>query len=197
MFVLRQPFFFQMFNAIFQLYQDEEAMEYLKEIGPDTLVPCFTVNLKDNKSVDVCNAINMAIFQKLSHSSDERTAHRVPMVVTASSMLHHKHSSALKSFKKRLGVSGATIVSLRQRKNFLRGTVSPCEAHHWTQAFINTNRYVFGKFPWAIALSQVVYQWSCQWSAAHSLFTEELSLFLTAVFKKKKKGSAYWQRNYH
>lgn len=130
MFVLRQPFFFQMFNAIFQLYQDEEAMEYLKEIGPDTLVPCFTVNLKDNKNVDVCNAINMAIFQKLSHSSGERTAHRVPMVVTASSMLHHKHSSALKSFKKRLGVSGATNVSLRQRKNFLRGTVSPCEAHH-------------------------------------------------------------------
>ena len=92
-----------MFNAIFQLYQDEEAMEYLKEIGPDTLVPCFTVNLKDNKSVDVCNAINMAIFQKLSHSSGERTAHRVPMVVTASSMLHHKHGSALKSFKKRDG----------------------------------------------------------------------------------------------
>lgn len=105
-----------MFNAIFQLYQDEEAMEYLKEIGPDTLVPCFTVNLKDNKSVDVCNAINMAIFQKLSHSSGERTAHRVPMVVTASSMLHHKHSSALKSFKKRLGVSGTTIVSLRQKR---------------------------------------------------------------------------------
>lgn len=25
----------------------------------------------------------------------------------------------------------------------------------------------------------------------HSLFTEELFLFLTAVFKKKKKGSAY------
>ena len=105
-----------MFNAIFQLYQDEEAMEYLKEIGPDTLVPCFTVNLKDNKSVDVCNAINMAIFQKLSHSSGERTAHRVPMVVTASIMLHHKHSSALKSFKKILGVSGATIVSSRQKK---------------------------------------------------------------------------------
>lgn len=79
-------------------------MEYLREVGPDTLVPCFTVNLKDNKSVEVCNAINMAIFQDLSHSSGERTAHRIPMVVTASSMLHHKHSSALKNFKKRLGV---------------------------------------------------------------------------------------------
>ena len=80
-------------------------MEYLTEIGPDTLVPCFTVNLKDNKSVDICNQINMAIFQDLSHSTGEMTAHRIPMIVTASSMLHHKHSGALKSYKKRLGVS--------------------------------------------------------------------------------------------
>lgn len=79
-------------------------MEYLREVGPDTLVPCFTVNLKNNKSVEVCNKINLAIFQELSHSSGEQTAHRIPMVVTASSMLHHKHSSALKNFKKRLGV---------------------------------------------------------------------------------------------
>lgn len=84
-------------------------MEYLTEIGPDTLVPCFSVNLKDNKSVDVCNQINMAIFQDLSHSTGEMTAHRIPMIVTASSMLHHKHSTALKRYKKRLGVSKPKI----------------------------------------------------------------------------------------
>lgn len=87
-----------------ELAKDDEAMEYLKEIGPDTLVPCFTVNLKGNKSVDVCNSLNMAIFQDLSHSSGETTAHRIPMIVTSSSMLHLKHSSALKNFKKRLGL---------------------------------------------------------------------------------------------
>ncbi|KAL9973863.1 hypothetical protein ACROYT_G020369 [Oculina patagonica] len=87
-----------------ELAKDHEAMTYLTEIGPDTLVPCFTVNLKGNKSVDVCNQINMAIFQDLSHSTGDTTAHRIPMIVTASSMLHHKHSSALKSFKKRLGL---------------------------------------------------------------------------------------------
>ncbi|KAJ7356264.1 hypothetical protein OS493_026021 [Desmophyllum pertusum] len=79
-------------------------MEYLTEIGPDTLVPCFTVNLKGNKSIDVCNSINMAIFQDLSHSDGEKTVRRIPMLVTSSSMLHHKHSTALKSFKKRLGL---------------------------------------------------------------------------------------------
>lgn len=84
--------------------QDHEALEYLKEIGPDTLVPCFTVNRKGNKSIEECNSLNMAIFQDLSHSTGETTAHRIPMIVTSSSMLHHKHSSALKNFKKRLGV---------------------------------------------------------------------------------------------
>ena len=79
-------------------------MAYLREVGPDTLVPCFTVNLKGNKNVKVCNDINMAVFQDLCHSSGEMTAHRIPMVVTSSSMLKHKHSSALEQFKKRLGV---------------------------------------------------------------------------------------------
>ena len=92
-------------------------MEYLKEVGPDTLVPCFTVNLKDNKNVEVCNSINMAIFQDLSHSSGERTARRVPMVVTSSSMLHHKHSSALKNFKKRLGVSVGPFLVEQEAKH--------------------------------------------------------------------------------
>ena len=91
-------------------------MEYLTEIGPDTLVPCFTVNLKGNKSIDVCNSINMAIFQDLSHSDGEKTVRRIPMLVTSSSMLHHKHSTALKSFKKRLGV----------RKHLLITARSPC-----------------------------------------------------------------------
>lgn len=87
-----------------ELAKDHEALEYLKEIGPDTLVPCFTVNRKGNKSIKECNSLNMAIFQDLSHSTGETTAHRIPMIVTSSSMLHHKHSSALKNFKKRLGL---------------------------------------------------------------------------------------------
>ena len=85
--------------------QDEEAMLYLKEVGPDTMIPCFTVNVKGNKNVELCNAINNSIFQDLSHTSGEQTAHRIPMIVTSSSLISHKHSSALKNFKKRLGVS--------------------------------------------------------------------------------------------
>ena len=80
-------------------------MLYLREVGPDTMIPCFSVNLKGNKSVDLCNAINMALFQDLCHTSSEQTAHRTPMIVTASSLVPHKHSSAVSNFKKRLGVS--------------------------------------------------------------------------------------------
>ena len=62
-------------------------MLYLREVGPDTMIPCFSVNLKGNKSVDLCNAINMALFQDLCHASSEQTAHRIPMIVTASSLV--------------------------------------------------------------------------------------------------------------
>ena len=86
-------------------------MLYLKEVGPDTMIPCFSVNLKGNQSVDKCNAINMALFNDLSHTSSEQTAHRIPMIVTASSLVPHKHSVALKNFKKRLGVSITTNTS--------------------------------------------------------------------------------------
>ena len=79
-------------------------MAFLKEIGPDTLVPCFSINIKGNKDVELFNKINDALFKDLVHSSDQMTAHRTPMIVTSSTMQHHKHSKALKNFKERLGV---------------------------------------------------------------------------------------------
>ena len=79
-------------------------MIYLKEVGPDTLIPCFSVNLKGNQSVEVCNAINTAIFERLTHTSGEHTAFRIPMLVTSSSMMSHVHSVAATNFKTRLGV---------------------------------------------------------------------------------------------
>lgn len=80
-------------------------MLYLKEVGPDTMIPCFSVNLKGNQNVEKCNAINTALFKDLRHTSSEQTAHRIPLIVTASSLVPHKHSAAVKNFKKRLGVS--------------------------------------------------------------------------------------------
>ena len=80
-------------------------MEYLKEVGPDTMIPCFSVNLKGNNKVELCNAINSALFNDLCHSSSEQTAHRIPLLVTSSSMVPHKHSNAVLNLKKRLGVS--------------------------------------------------------------------------------------------
>jgi len=87
-------------------------MEYLQEVGPDTMIPCFSVNLKGNKNVEKCNEINLALFQDLAHTSSEQTAHRVPMIVTSSSLVPHKHSAAVKNFKERLGVSRGRCIVL-------------------------------------------------------------------------------------
>lgn len=92
--------------------QDREAMEYLKEVGPDTMIPCFSVNRKGNKNVEKCNEINLALFQDLAHTSSEQTAHRIPMIVTSSSLVPHKHSVAVKNFKERLGVSRTRCTKL-------------------------------------------------------------------------------------
>ena len=99
------------FNIV-PFVQDEEAMEYLKEVGPDTMIPCFSVNRKENKNVEKCNEINLALFQDLAHTSSEQTAHRIPMIVTSSSLVPHKHSVAVKNFKERLGVSGSRFTKL-------------------------------------------------------------------------------------
>ncbi|XP_074620778.1 uncharacterized protein LOC141879398 isoform X2 [Acropora palmata] len=93
--------------------RDKQAMEYLKEVGPDTMIPCFSVNLKGNNKVELCNAINSALFNDLCHSSSEQTAHRIPLLVTSSSMVPHKHSNAVLNLKKRLGLDTNTDDSVK------------------------------------------------------------------------------------
>lgn len=92
-------------------------MGYLREIGPDTMVPCFSVNIKGNKDVNLVNDIVQAIFKDLSMSDDRVGAFRFPMLVTASTFEHHNHSIALKEFKTRLGVC-----ILEQNRNFYKGS---------------------------------------------------------------------------
>lgn len=76
-------------------------MEFLRSIGPDTLIPCFSVNVRGNTDVDVTNAIIQAIFSDLRHQESEQ---RVPIIVTSSTMTDHRMSQTLEDFKKRLGV---------------------------------------------------------------------------------------------
>lgn len=79
-------------------------MAVLRKIGPDTLIPCFSVNISGNEDVNVCNAVNTAIFNDLCHDSADESEQRMPMIVTSSMMKDHQYSSALEHFKKRLGV---------------------------------------------------------------------------------------------
>lgn len=83
-------------------------MAILQEIGPDTLIPCFSVNISDNEDVNICNAVNTAIFNDLCHDSAEESEQRMPLIVTSSTMSDHQYSSKLEHFKKRLGVRKGT-----------------------------------------------------------------------------------------
>ena len=83
-------------------------MRFLQEIGPDTLIPCFSVNIRGNTDVSLCNDIITAIFKDLCHISAEESEQRMPLIVTSSTMQDHKHSSALEHFKERLGVRRPT-----------------------------------------------------------------------------------------
>ncbi|XP_048584706.1 uncharacterized protein LOC5498142 isoform X2 [Nematostella vectensis] len=87
-----------------ELAQDAEAMEYLREIGPDTMIPCFSFNLKNNSDVNLCNDLVQAVFKDLCMSDDRVSSYRFPMLVTASTHPHHNHSISLREFKKRLGL---------------------------------------------------------------------------------------------
>lgn len=91
-------------DLVFFGLEDEHAMGVLQEIGPDTLIPCFSVNIRGNNDVNLCNAVNTAIFNDLCHDSAEESEQRMPMIVTSSTMKDHQYSSALEHFKKRLGV---------------------------------------------------------------------------------------------
>lgn len=66
-------------------------MRILRRVGPDTLIPCFAVNIRDNKDVQIANEVNQAVFNDLSHISAEETSQRIPLIVTLSTMEAHKH----------------------------------------------------------------------------------------------------------
>lgn len=79
-------------------------MTFLQEIGPDTLIPCFSVNIRSNKDVSITNNIIQAIFNDLCHMSTGESEQRMPLIVTTSTMQDHRHSSTLEDFKEGLGV---------------------------------------------------------------------------------------------
>ena len=117
-------------------------MEFLREIGPDTLIPCFAVNLKSNDDVAKCNSINDNVFKHLVHTDKDMSAQRTPLIVTASTMSHHRNSNALNHFKENLGVR----LQRWKTQRFPPGSDVPFEnAHIFELAWIPTEMLgVFG-----------------------------------------------------
>ncbi|XP_060074009.1 L-tyrosine decarboxylase-like [Ylistrum balloti] len=106
---------------------DIEAMDFLSEIGPDLFVNAFAVNVKGNACVVKCNRLNMAVFNRLSHTDPkQRSVCDVPLFLTKSRLSQKECSTILGNFKERLGVSKETADVLV----FLKNTVM----NPWTAA---------------------------------------------------------------
>ena len=96
--------------------QNDKAMQFLVEIGPDALINTFVVNVKNddgtvNTNLDVANALQNDIFQELSGCVG-RTTKRILMFLTTSNFSSKKYGKALDDFKKRLGVCNLCTSSI-------------------------------------------------------------------------------------
>ncbi|XP_033729874.1 L-tyrosine decarboxylase-like [Pecten maximus] len=106
---------------------DTEVMSFLSEVGPDVAINAFAVNMKGNTSVDKCNRLNMAVFDRLSQTDLERkTVRDVPLFLTKSRLTQKECFKISNSFKKRLGLSAESGGVL----SFLKNTVT----NPWTAA---------------------------------------------------------------
>ncbi|KAL4238903.1 hypothetical protein ACF0H5_003610 [Mactra antiquata] len=91
------------------LQKDGNAMKFLKNVGPDTLINPFAVNLKGNRDLDLCNKITYEVFRRLSHTrTKEEEIYRIPLILTSSKLHPTKFGVAVEQFKERLGLPGKT-----------------------------------------------------------------------------------------
>ena len=118
-------------------------MAVLGEIGPDTLIPHFAVNLEGNKDVARCNRINDYVFKHLVHPDEDMNTQRTPMIVTASTTSLQRHSNAPNHFKTRPGVR---LQRWKTRAGFPPGSDVPFEhrTHLWTGVNSNGMLGMFG-----------------------------------------------------
>lgn len=78
-------------------------MDFLSKIGPDTPINAFAVNLKGNTDMELCNRINYEVFKVLSHSSNTKNIHKIPLMLAHSKTPLTKGMDVIQ-FKDRLGV---------------------------------------------------------------------------------------------
>ncbi|KAL4238900.1 hypothetical protein ACF0H5_003607 [Mactra antiquata] len=94
-----------LYKEFVDLQKDRDAMEFLKNVGPDTLVNAFAVNLKGNTNLDLCNKITFEVFRRLSHTrTKEDEVYRIPLILRSSKLHPMKFGVAVKQFKERLGL---------------------------------------------------------------------------------------------
>ncbi|XP_057310436.1 L-tyrosine decarboxylase-like [Hydractinia symbiolongicarpus] len=116
-----------------ELAQDEEAMRFLRIVGPDALINTCAVNLIGNSdNLEAMNQLQNDIFDE-TNAGVGKNPKRVPIFLTTSTYEREKYGESLDQFKHRLGISADGNL------DFLRNTcMSPFEAN-------DLNVVVYGK----------------------------------------------------
>ena len=91
------------FKSMAEMYQDRDAVKFLKLCGPDTMINTFVVNFRGNNSVQVANKLQSALFDAMNIFVGTN-AHRVPLMLMQSSLDAKKHGRGLEIFKERAGL---------------------------------------------------------------------------------------------
>ena len=92
------------YGSMADIYRDKEVRNFIKDIGPDTLINSFVVNIKDNTDVKLANKLQVALSDAMNIYVGTDSC-RVPLMVMQSSLDAKKHGEGLRSFKRKAGLS--------------------------------------------------------------------------------------------
>jgi len=82
---------------------DDDAKEFLRQCGPDTMINSFVVNFKDNKDVEKANKLQVALADAMNIYVGTNP-HRIPLLIMQSGLDAEKHGEGLSNFKRRIGL---------------------------------------------------------------------------------------------
>jgi len=82
---------------------DDDAKEFLRQCGPDTMINSFVVNFKDNKDVEKANKLQVALADAMNIYVGTNP-HRIPLLIMQSGLDAEKHGEGLSNYKRRIGL---------------------------------------------------------------------------------------------
>ncbi|XP_063677576.1 L-tyrosine decarboxylase-like [Bolinopsis microptera] len=91
------------YKQLSEIFQNQEAKNFLTTCGPDTLINTFVVNFKGNTDIRKCNKLQDALSDAMNVFVGSN-AGRVPLMLMESGLKAKAHGEGLSVFKEKLGL---------------------------------------------------------------------------------------------